>query len=96
MQHIEEWLEDRYITCPDDEKYARAFFTIKVAFNAAQSWNVSPIMEQHKLFCTYRSRRYRCTGCSTMGDIWLRKNFTTNIGYDLRVDINECSNFTED
>jgi len=97
MQHIEEWLEDRYITCNEDEEYARAFFIIKVAFNAVNTQHIAPIMHQHKLFCTYKGKEYRCTGCSDIGDIWLRVDFTKDSGYDqgMRVDINECSNFTK-
>jgi hypothetical protein len=51
-------------------------------------------MELFKLFCTYKDERYRVTGASRMGDIWLAKDFNRDVGYDLRVDLDECSGWT--
>jgi len=42
----------------------------------------------------YRGRRYRCTGASRMGDVWLREDFAYVDGYDLRVDVAECFGWT--
>lgn len=49
-----------------------------------------PFMKDHKLFCTYKGLCYRCTGASTMGDVWLAKSPKQDTGYDLRVDVEEC------
>ena len=45
-----------------------------------------------KLFCTYTDgKRYRCIGCSRMGDVWLTKHSERENGYDLRIDIDDCT-----
>lgn len=50
-------------------------------------------MQPHKLFCDYDGKRYRCTGASRLGDVWLAKAFERHAGYDLRVDVADCSNW---
>jgi hypothetical protein len=52
-------------------------------------------IDQYKLFCTWRSKRYRVTGASRMGDIWLAQDFERDIGYDHRVDLAECSAWSD-
>ncbi len=51
------------------------------------------LIRQYTLFCTYKGVRYRVTGASRMGDIWLTPDFTQETGYKLRVAISECSEF---
>ena len=50
-------------------------------------------MQNFKLFCTHSGTRYRCTGASRMGDVWLAKDVKRDTGYDLRVDVTECSDW---
>ena len=57
---------------------------------------LDPIMKHHKLFCIYKEKKYRVTGCSTMGDIWLHTNFDKDHGYTNRVDIELCSVWSKD
>ena len=40
-----------------------------------------------KLFCVYEGKKYRCTGCSRMGDVWIISDFKRETGYDHRVDM---------
>lgn len=54
----------------------------------------APFMKNHKLFCTWRGERYRVTGCSRMGDIWLARNHEQESGYDYRADVAECSEWS--
>ncbi len=57
-----------------------------------------PFMEKHLLFCTYQDTvgggatrgRYRVTGASRLGDIWLSKDFKREVGYELRVNVAYC------
>ena len=94
--HIDEWLNERIMTqINDDEKYAVAFFFL-VGMSAVDTWTIAPIMKHHKLFCTYLDKVYRVTGSSTMGDIWLHSDYSKDSGYELRVDIEECSSFSPD
>ena len=58
---------------------------------AALQMDFDPFMKRHKLFCTYAGKRYRCTGASRLGDVWLASDFHRESGYDLRVDAEECS-----
>jgi hypothetical protein len=48
-------------------------------------------IERMPLFCTYGGERYRVTGASRFGDVWLAKDFTRDHGYDHRVNVVECS-----
>ena len=48
-------------------------------------------MAKHKLFCSREGIRYRCTGASRLGDVWLTRDFNQHTGYQLRVDITQCS-----
>ena len=43
------------------------------------------------LFCTWKGYRYRVTGASRMGDVWLVEDELKDSGYDHRVNIAECS-----
>lgn len=52
-----------------------------------------PFMKSNRLFCDFEGQRYRCTGASRMGDVWLATDFKREAGYDLRVDVAECSNW---
>lgn len=87
--HVDDFIDDVLNEDPG-AKYARWFFllhrlpaTLKMDFD---EW-IAP----HRLFCTYEGKRYRVTGASRMGDVWLARNFKQEQGYDLRVDVEKCS-----
>jgi hypothetical protein len=44
-----------------------------------------------RLFCTYAGRRFRVTGASRIGDVWLVADHSKDSGYDHRADVDECS-----
>src|SRR5690242_619996 len=46
-----------------------------------------------KLFCTHAGTRYRVTLASVMGDVGLSRTFSKEYGYDVRVMVDECSNW---
>ena len=91
MTHIDDWL-DNPNTSPTEtmvlvkewlEHFRRPVIKIDRAWLRAR-----------KLFCIYKDgKRYRCIGCSRMGDVWLTENFELEHGYDLRVDIADCANW---
>lgn len=94
MTHIDDWIEKKiYGNCTDKEQYALAFFFLK-GMDAVSSGVIKPIMKDHKLFCDYQNKRYRVTGYSIMGDIWLHTNFETDHGYTDKVNIAFCSNWS--
>jgi hypothetical protein len=59
--------------------------TVKEKFNA--------FVADYKLFCSYHGKRYRCTGASRLGDVWLSSDFQRKTGYEHRVDVDECSDW---
>ena len=96
-KHVDEFV-DEYAPIHKQtrgERYARWFFFLRTNSNAALQCDFAEWINQFKLFCTYKNRRYRVTGCSTMGDIWLAEDFNRTSGYDLRVDLTECSEWSD-
>jgi hypothetical protein len=81
---------DTFIDTPGGNRYARwVLFHFRLpAYLKAEFWE---FMQEHKLFCTYEGERYRCTGASRMGDVFLAKDFDRDAGYDKRVMADECS-----
>jgi len=85
MTHIDDWLDDES-TGPADVKEWLEHFR-RPAVDKDYEW-----LRSKKLFCTYKDgKRYRCIGCSRMGDVWLTEHFERENGYDKRIDINDCS-----
>lgn len=94
--HADNWIDRPSMTKDSDEvKYAKwciwHFRMPAVSFYAFEKF-----IQRDKLFCTYEGKRYRVTGASTMGDIWLNKNFDSDSGYDHRVDYTLCSGWSDD
>lgn len=91
MTHIDDWIDSP--CCRDDgERYAKfVFFYFRYPAWAKMAF--AQWMRQFPLFCTYGGKRYRCTGASRMGDVWLAENFNRESGYDLRVDVTQCSDW---
>jgi hypothetical protein len=91
--HVDEWVDSPRFPAPADEpheNYARwmfLFFRLPAMLNAA----FRPYIKDRKLFCTYGGKRWRVTGASRMGDIWLAGDFNRDHGYDERVDLSACS-----
>ncbi len=89
MTHIDDWLDDP-TTAPTEtmalvKKWLEHFR--RPAADRDYAW-----LRARKLFCTYTDgKRYRCIGCSRMGDVWLTEHFERENGYDLRIDIADCS-----
>jgi hypothetical protein len=87
MTHIDDWLDDE-TTWPEDVKEWLEHFR-RPAVKKDHKW-----LSDRKLFCTYKDgKRYRCIGCSRMGDVWLTENLEREYGYDKRIDINDCSDW---
>lgn len=87
MTHIDDWLDDP-ATGPADVKEWIEHFR-RPAGHKDYKW-----LNERKLFCTYKDgKRYRCIGCSRMGDVWLTEHFERETGYDLRIDIADCTDW---
>lgn len=86
--HVDEYIDDI-----DTDEYASFFLFLHRLPALLQSKFAKRIAEL-KLFCTYKGKRYRVTGASRLGDIWLSVEHERAVGYDRRVDIDECCFFS--
>lgn len=94
--HIDEWLDKfKQSKPPGGEMYAR-FVLEHYRMPAWKQNGYAEWTSQFKLFCTYKGERYRVTGASRLGDIWLARDLNREAGYDLRVNVDECSGWSGD
>ena len=70
--------------------YARWFFLLH-RLPASLKASFRKQILSYKLFCMYQGKKYRVTGASRMGDIWLTSNMEQDTGYELRVNLADCS-----
>lgn len=89
MKHIDDWIDEP--AADEGEALAKVFFrkARRPAIEQLDNWRVT-----HPLFCTYEGSRYRVTGASRMGDVWLAADLARVNGYDKRVDVEKCSNWS--
>jgi len=87
---LEVHVDDFIYQGPREEKYAR-WVLLHMRLPAVNQIDFHTFMKDHKLFCSYKGTRYRVTGASRMGDVWLAKDFAREHGYDKRVDLAACS-----
>lgn len=90
---MEETHIDNFIDNSEEDVYARWFFFLH-RLPAIMQMEFSEFIRPLKLFCDYKGKKYRCTGASRLGDVWLAKDFYREIGYDLRVNVDECSRWS--
>lgn len=81
-RHVDDFIDD-----PASDRYAASWFE---AFRRP-AYEKFEKPDTRKLFATYQGRRYRVTGCSRLGDVWLHSDFKSDVGYERRVDVDECS-----
>lgn len=94
MTHVDEFIDDSLDSRSKEERYARFFFLLH-RFPAIIQSDFSDWIKEYKLFCTYKDETYRVTGASRMGDVWLTKDLNREVGYDLRVDLDDCSKWSD-
>jgi hypothetical protein len=87
MTHVDDFIGDYA-----QDKYARWFFMLH-RLPAFMQADFAEWIKPFQLYCDYKGKAYRCTGASRLGDVWLTEDFKRDIGYELRVDIDECSNW---
>ena len=86
--HVDDWVDTPHVG--DRGKSYAKFVLLLHRLPAWMKNEFSPWTQQFKLFCTYRGERYRCIGASRLGDVWLTRDFEKEFGYDLRVNVMEC------
>lgn len=88
--HVDDFVEDY----GSNQRYARWFFLL-ARLPAALRADFAEFISRYPLFCTWQGQRYRVTGASRMGDVWLSKIHSRDSGYDERVDLGECSDWSD-
>jgi len=88
--HVDEFIDCTFGT----EKYARWMFSY-FRLPAVLKNDFAKFMEDNRLFCTYNGKRMRCTGASRLGDVWITSDHMRNVGYDRRVMVENCSNWSQ-
>jgi hypothetical protein len=89
--HIDDWLD---LPAKDDaEKLAKEFLEHcrRPAAEKDYAW-----IRANPLFCTYKGERWRVVGASRLGDVWLSKQFDRENGYEIRPDVDACSDWSKD
>jgi len=91
--HIDEFI-DFGLKRTIDEKYARWVLN-HFRLSANLKYEFNEFMKDYKLFCYYRGDKYRVTGASRLGDVWLTKDFNQDTGYTHRVLVNEIASWSK-
>lgn len=81
---------DDFIANPMSDSYA-AWMLDHFRRSALQRARFDEFMRDRRLFCTFEGKRYRVTGASRLGDVWLHSNFKEGTTYELRVDVSKCT-----
>lgn len=90
--HIDDWLDTPNLTCSQQEAYAR--FVLEYYRLPAWKQNLyHQFIKEYELYCTYNNVRYRVTGASRYGDVYLNNNLDATTGYSLRVNVRKCSDW---
>jgi len=93
--HIDNFIDFGIDRNNENEIYARWVLNhFRLSANLKYTFDL--LMKEYKLFCFYRNKKFRVTGASRLGDLWLTKDFNQRTGYELRVNVEECSNWLKE
>jgi hypothetical protein len=81
---------DDFIDSPSSDAYA-SFVLHLFRLPALQAARWERWTSKFRLFCKFDGKRYRVTGASRLGDVWLHGDWTATVGYEHRVDVEKCS-----
>lgn len=90
--HVDNFIEDS-TRQTYNERYARWVLS-HMRLPAFIQLDFNQFMLSNKLFCTYNGKRYRVTSASSIGDIGLSRNLNKDNGYDVRVCVDDCSDWS--
>ena len=94
--HVDDFVRDMgFDDKPEhgDAMYAR-WLLMHWRLPAYMKHNFHRFIADKQLFCTHGGIRYRCTGGSRMGDVWLTTNFNQDTGYEKRVNVEDCTEWS--
>lgn len=84
-RHVDDFIDD-----PKSDRYAASWFE---SFRRPE-WTKLKEPDSRQLFATWDGKRYRVTGCSRLGDVWLHSDITEDTRYEKRVDVDACSEWS--
>jgi hypothetical protein len=87
---VDDWLAQTPMYTDEDEKILNYVHFMLNHFRHSATWQIAhrEFMAPYKLFVTYEGKRWRVTGASRMGDIYLQSKFDKDVAYDKRVALN--------
>lgn len=92
--HVDDFIDFGFSNDDKEEIYARWVLNhFRLSANLKYTFN--DLMKDNKLFCYYRGNKMRVTGASRLGDIWLTNNFDKDIGYDIRVSVDDIASWSK-
>lgn len=89
MMHIDDWLDISATYA--GEVHAKLWFE---QFRRPAMYQDIGWLRDNPLFCTFEGKRWRCIGASRLGDVWLTADFKRENGYDKRIDVTDCSEWS--
>jgi hypothetical protein len=90
MTHIDDWLDEPATNETEKQKQVKEWLE---HYRRPAAYKDHKWLSARVLLCDYEGKRYRCIGCSRMGDVWLTTNFEAEYGYEKRIDVTGCSNW---
>ena len=87
--HVDDFIDDHR-----QDAYARWFFNLQ-RLPAILKADFSKWIAQYQLYCDYEGKRWRVTGCSRFGDVWITSNFKQDMGYEHRVQVTSCKGWSD-
>jgi len=95
--HIHEWLDTfNKDKCKDKELLIVHEFLDYKSMSEVYCIANENKFKDLKVFCIYKNEKYRLTGCSRVGDVWIHSNLDSDHSYVNRVSIKELSGFSHE
>lgn len=94
--HVDTYIWNRIAAIDKSVSAYAQWMLMHFRLPAAKKMDWDKFIADRKLFCTYQGKRYRVTGASRFGDVWLAEDHTRDCGYDHRVAVDECSEWAPD
>lgn len=86
---------DKFIKGTTEENHVYARWVLNYfRMSAILKGDFSDIMKDSLLFADYEGKRYRVTGASRFGDVWLHPDPEVSVGYKLRVPLDQLTNMS--
>src|SRR5690554_4874972 len=98
MSHVQDFIEGvvfrpKAYNSRGDVTYA-AWFFLNATLPAVTKCAFVDHMPR-ELYCRWKGQKYRCTGASRLGDVWLTSDLKQTTGYEHRVDVMECDQWSQ-